>query len=234
MDTLFRDLNDTSRRVLEACGHTVIEVPQQVCCGALHAHAGALDGARELAERNVAAFDAVPADLIVVNSAGCGALLREYHHLVDSPAAARMAARVRDITEVLAESALPAMRPLDLDIAYDPPCHLQHAQRVHDAPLQLLRSIPGIRVHLLPGADRCCGAAGLYGVLHPELSHQVLREKLEVLRAANPRPHVLVTGNPGCLMQFRAGLLAERLPIRVAHPVEVVGWALEGSVRRET
>jgi glycolate oxidase iron-sulfur subunit len=233
MDTLFRDLNDTTRRVLEACGHTVVEVRHQGCCGALHAHAGALDAARELAEHNIAAFDAVETDLIVVNSAGCGALLREYQHLVESPAAARMAAKVRDITEILAESTLPAMRPLDLDIAYDPPCHLQHAQRVHDAPLKLLRSIPGVRLHLLPGADRCCGAAGLYGVLHPELSHQVLREKLEVLRSANPRPHVLVTGNPGCLMQFRAGLLAERLPIRVAHPIQLVAWAMGEEARSE-
>jgi len=228
MDTLFRDLNATTIAVLRACGHTVVPVPGQGCCGALHAHAGDRDSALALARRNIAAFDAAEIDWIVVNSAGCGALLREYAHLVGGAAAERVAARVRDITEVLVASTLPARRPLDLDIAYDPPCHLQHAQGVHEAPLALLRSLPGVRLQVLPGAERCCGGAGVYGVLHPELSHQVLRDKLTNLRDAVPRPTVLVTGNPGCLMQLGAGIRAEGLPIMVAHPVEVVGWALEG------
>lgn len=226
MDTLFRDVNHLTRQVLEACGHTVVEVPNQGCCGALHAHAGARDDARTLALRNIEAFAAVNADAIVVNSAGCGALLREYTHLVDDPRAAQVAGRIRDITEILAESALPHMRTLDMDVAYDPPCHLQHAQRVHDAPLAVLNAIPGVRVRMLPGADRCCGAAGLYGVLHPELSHQILREKIDTIRNAVPRPTMIVTGNPGCLMQFRAGLRAEGVEVEVRHPVEVVGWAL--------
>ena len=118
------------------------------------------------------------------------------------------------------------MRELDLDIAYDPPCHLQHAQRVHDAPLAVLGAVPGVRVRVLPGADQCCGAGGLYGVLHPELSHQILREKITTIRDAVPRPDVLVTGNPGCLMQFRAGLRAEGVDVAVMHPVEVVAAAL--------
>jgi len=226
MDTLFRDVNTLTRQVLEACGHTVVEVVDQGCCGALHAHAGARDDARALALRNIAAFEAVDADCIVVNSAGCGALLREYEHLVDDPRAAVVAAKIRDITEILAESTLPPMRELDLDLAYDPPCHLQHAQRVHDAPLAVLGAMPGVRVRMLPGADRCCGAAGLYGVLHPGLSHQILREKIATIRGAVPRPTALVTGNPGCLMQFRAGLRAEGIDLPVVHPVEVVGAAL--------
>ena len=226
MDTVFRNVNTLTRQVLEACGHTVVEVADQGCCGALHAHAGAREDARAMALRNIAAFAAADADLIVVNSAGCGALLREYGHLVDDARAVTMANKVRDITEILAQSTLPAMRPMDLDVAYDPPCHLQHAQRVHDAPLAVLRAVPGVRVRMLPGADRCCGAAGLYGVLHPELSHQILREKLTTIRDALPRPDVLVTGNPGCLMQFRAGLRAEGIDIRVVHPVEVVGGGL--------
>jgi len=226
MDTVFRDVNLLTRRVLEACGHTVVAVPDQGCCGALHAHAGARNDARAMALRNIAAFDAVDADVIVVNSAGCGALLREYAHLVDDPRAARVAAKVRDVTELLAESTFPPMRKLDLDIVYDPPCHLQHAQRVHDAPLAVLNAIPGVRVRMLPGADRCCGAAGLYAVLHPELSHQILRDKIATIRSAVPRPAALVTGNPGCLMQFRAGLRAEGIEMAVVHPVEVVGAAL--------
>lgn len=231
MDTLFADLNRATRRVLEACGHSVVEVPGQACCGALHAHAGDLDGARALAQQNIAAVQAAGVDLLVVNSAGCGALLREYAHLVPGPAAEDVAARVRDVTEVLAESPLPPLRPLNLDIVYDPPCHLQHAQGVHEAPLAVLRRLPGARVRLLPGAERCCGGAGAYTVFYPALSHQVLRDKLGPLRHADPPPQVLVTGNPGCLMQIGAGIRAEGLPVRVAHPVEVVAWALEGGVR---
>jgi glycolate oxidase iron-sulfur subunit len=226
MDTLLRDVNRLTRQVLEAYGHTVVLVPNQGCCGALHAHAGAREDARAMALQNIEAFEAVRADTIVVNSAGCGALLREYAHLVDDPRAAVFGRRIRDITEILAGSAPPKMCSLDLEIAYDPPCHLQHAQRVHDAPLAVLQSVPGVRVRMLPGADRCCGAAGLYGVLHPELSHQILREKVAVLRDATPRPDLLVTGNPGCMMQFRAGLRAEGIEIPVVHPVEVVAHAL--------
>ncbi|MFN2317478.1 MAG: (Fe-S)-binding protein [Gemmatimonadales bacterium] len=231
-DTLLRDLNDSTVAVLRACGHEVVEVPGQSCCGALHAHSGAAEDARAMAARNVAAFAGVDADRIVVNSAGCGALLREYHHLLDDPRAAAIAGRVRDITEILAEGPLPEMRPLDLDIAYDPPCHLQHAQRVHDAPLAVLHAIPGVRVHLLPGHDRCCGGAGIYGILHPELSRQVLEDKLAAIRAADPPMDMIVTGNPGCIMQIGAGLRASGMEIPVGHPVQLVREAM-GQEQRE-
>lgn len=226
-DTLLRELNDATVMVLQACGHEVVEVAGQSCCGALHAHSGAIDDARAMAAGNLAAFAGMEADRIVVNSAGCGALIREYHHLLDDPRAAAIADRVRDITEILSEGPLPAMRPLDLDIAYDPPCHLQHAQRVHDAPLAVLRAIPGVRVHLLPGHDRCCGGAGIYGILHPELSRQVLEEKLNAIRAADPPIDLIVTGNPGCIMQIGAGLRASGMAIPVVHPVELVARAMK-------
>lgn len=226
--TLLRELNDATVAVLAACGHDIIRVPGQGCCGALHAHAGAREAARELAEKNLAAFDAVPADRIVVTSAGCGALLRDYHHLVEDPRASHLAAKVRDVTEILADSVLPPMRTLDLDVAYEPPCHLQHAQRVHDAPLAVLRAIPGVRVHLLPGAEQCCGGAGIYGLLHPELSQEILRRKLDAIRAAAPPVSLVATGNPGCLMQIGAGVQALGMPLAVVHPVELVHMALIG------
>ncbi len=231
-DTLLRELNEATVDVLRACGHEVIEVPGQSCCGALHAHSGALDDAKAMAARNLDAFAGVDADRIVVNSAGCGALLREYHHLVDDPEVALLAGRIRDITEILAEGPLPSMHPLDLDVAYDPPCHLQHAQRVHDAPLAVLRATPGVRVHLLPGHDRCCGGAGIYGILHPELSRQVLEDKLSAIRSASPKIDMIVTGNPGCIMQIGAGLRASGMAIPVVHPVELVREAM-GQEQRE-
>ncbi len=228
MDTLFRHVNDATRRTLEFNGYRVVEVKGQGCCGALHEHAGDRATASELARRNVAAL-ADSADYIVTNSAGCGALLKDYGHLLHGDAGAgALAAKVRDVSELLAEAGPRPGARLDLDVAYDAPCHLQHAQRVHDAPLAVLRAIPGLGLRLMPGSDRCCGSAGIYSVLQPEMARAVLAAKVEEIAAAEPRPRVVATGNPGCLMQIGAGLRAAGLDITVAHPVEL----LDESYRR--
>jgi glycolate oxidase iron-sulfur subunit len=224
MDTLFRHVHDATRRTLEHNGYRVVEVEGQTCCGALHEHAGDREAAAELARHNVAAF-AESADYIVTNSAGCGALLKDYGHLLDDDTAARFAEKVRDVSELLAAAGPKPGAPLDLDVAYDAPCHLQHAQRVHEAPLAVLGAIPGLRLRLLPGHDRCCGSAGIYSVLKPTMARAVLTAKIEAIAAADPRPAVLATGNPGCLMQIGAGLLAAGLDIPVAHPVELLDWS---------
>jgi glycolate oxidase iron-sulfur subunit len=224
MDTLFPHVHDAARRTLEANGYRVVEVAQQGCCGALHEHAGDHAGACALARRNVAAFTGV-ADFIAVDSAGCGALLKDYGHLLDGPAAAEFAARVRDVTELLAANGPRPAGPLPVEVAYDAPCHLQHAQGVHTAPLAVLSAIEGIRLRELPGADRCCGSAGIYSLLEPALSREVLATKLESIRDAHPVPTIVATGNPGCLMQVGAGLLAAALPARAAHPVELLDEA---------
>jgi glycolate oxidase iron-sulfur subunit len=221
MDTLFRHVHDATRRTLEANGYRVVEIAGQVCCGALHEHAGDRQGARALALANVEAL-VEGTDLVVVNSAGCGALLKDYGHLLGTEAAARLGAKVRDVSELLAERGPRNGAPLELEVAYDAPCHLQHAQKVHEAPLALLRAVPGLRLRLLPGSDRCCGSAGIYSVLRPEMARAVLEQKVAGLSAATPRPDFVVTGNPGCLMQIGAGLRAARLPIAVAHPVELL------------
>jgi glycolate oxidase iron-sulfur subunit len=221
MDILFGHVHDATRRTLEANGYRVVEVPGQVCCGALHEHAGDRETARELALVNVAAL-AGKADFVVVNSAGCGALLKDYAHLVGSDEAAELAARVRDVSELLAERGPRMGGPLDIEVAYDAPCHLQHAQRVDQAPLALLRAIPRLRLQVLPGSDRCCGSAGIYSLLRPQMARAVLEGKIAGFGAANPRPNLVVTGNPGCLMQIGAGLRAAKLPIGVAHPVELL------------
>ena len=234
MDTLFRHVNDATRRTLEHNGYRVIEVAGQTCCGALHEHAGDRDAAAALARRNVAAL-ADSADFIVTNSAGCGALLKDYGHLLDDPAAADMAARVRDVSELLAAAGPRPGAPLDLDVAYDAPCHLQHAQRVQDAPLAVLGAIPGLTLRLLPGSDRCCGSAGIYSVLNPGMARAVLDAKIDAIAAATPRPALVVTGNPGCLMQIGAGLAAAGLDVGVAHPVELLdaSYGRLDSVKRE-
>jgi len=215
MDTLFRHVHDATRRTLEANGYRVVEVPGQSCCGALHDHAGDRDSARALLAANAAAF-AGKADFLVVNSAGCGAWLRNGLSETSAPLP------VRDITELLAEAGPRVGAPLPLDVAYDPPCHLEHAQGVRDAPLAVLSAVPELRVQRLPGAERCCGSAGIFSMLHPEMSRAVLDDKLATIIAARPRPAFIATGNPGCVMQLGAGLRARRLEIGVVHPVELL------------
>jgi glycolate oxidase iron-sulfur subunit len=228
MDGLFAHVHDATIRTLRVNGCQVGEVPGQVCCGALHAHAGLAEAARALARANLAAFEGENDDApIVVNSAGCGAMLRSYGHLLNDDArAARFAARVRDVTEILAERGPVPGGPLALRVRYDAPCHLAHAQRVIEPPLTVLRAIPGLDLRETEDSAQCCGSAGLYTLLEPWLSRTVLAAKLSHLR--HDPPDVVATGNPGCLMQLGAGLLASGVRVVVRHPVEL----LDESYRR--
>src|SRR6476469_6538876 len=221
MDTLFAHVHDATRRTLEANGYRVVVPEGQVCCGALHEHAGDRAAAEALARINLAAL-AEASDYVVVNSAGCGALLKGYGHLLESEAARALAARVRDVSELLAARGPRPGGALPLDVAYDAPCHLQHAQRVHAAPLAVLGAIPALRLQILSSSDKCCGSAGIYSVVQPAMARSVLDLKIESFAEANPMPQVVATGNPGCLMQIGAGLRAARLPVRVAQPVELL------------
>ena len=223
MDGLFRQVHEATIRVLAVNGWETVEVPGFGCCGALHAHAGDRAGADRLARDNARAL--VPAgtvDAVVLNSAGCGAHLRELPHLVDSPDTRRLAGLVRDVTELLARDGGPRRGgSLTLHVAYDPPCHLQHAQGVHAEVLAVLAAIPGLTVHTLAGASQCCGSAGLHGLLHPEAAAVILEAKLAPLRE-HPEITAIVTGNPGCLMQIGGGLVARGSPVTVMHPVELL------------
>ncbi len=224
MQGLFDHVHGATRRTLEANGYRVVEVGGQVCCGALHEHGGDRHGAEALARINLRAFHG-SADAIVVNSAGCGALLKDYGRLLGTAEAHAMAARVRDVTELLATRGPRPGGRLDLDVAYDAPCHLQHAQRVQEPPLAVLRAIPGLNVQLLPDSDRCCGSAGIYSLLEPAMSRAVLDAKIATFAEASPRPVLVLTGNPGCLMQIGAGLSLAGHTATVAHPVELLDWS---------
>ncbi|MBI1966919.1 MAG: (Fe-S)-binding protein [Gemmatimonadetes bacterium] len=218
MDGLFAHVHAATIRTLAANGYEVREVPGQVCCGALHVHAGLRGEARALARANIAAFGDGDAP-IVVNSAGCGAMLKEYGH-GEGERGASFAARVKDVTELLAERGPVPGAPLPWRVAYDPPCHLLHAQRVAEPPLKLLAAIPGLDIVQTADAAQCCGSAGLFTLVQPEMSRAVLAPKLEQLRAAAPQ--VVATGNPGCVMQLGAGLRAADIPAVVRHPVELL------------
>jgi len=223
MPELFGAVNAASVRVLARNGFEVVVPRRQGCCGALHVHAGDFDRARELARRNIAVFGAAKIDTVVVNSAGCGAAMRETGHWLPDEGEA-FAAGVRDVAEFLdAEGLRPPTGRLDAAVCYDDPCHLAHGQGVVEAPRRLLEQIPG--VVLRPHADPagCCGAAGIYNLTHAEMSRAVLARKLDAIAAADP--DIIASGNPGCLMQLRNGAQLRGLRGRVAHPIELLDEA---------
>lgn len=243
MEGLFTEVNRATERTLARNGWAMRPTAGQRCCGALHAHAGDLDGARALARTNIAAFETSGTETIVLNSAGCGAMCKEYGHLLaDDPAwadrAARFSARVRDVSELLAgvgpavagEAAATPHEVL-IPVAYDAPCHLQHAQRVVDPPLAVLRAATQIRLVPLADSDQCCGSAGIFNLIQPDVATRVLSPKLA--RIAESGAQVVATGNPGCLMQIGGGLMLAGNEVTARHPVELLdeGYEREG-IRR--
>jgi glycolate oxidase iron-sulfur subunit len=227
MEGLYKGVNEATSRVLAINGSRLVEIKAQVCCGALHAHSGDLETARQLARRNIDAFESREGaqSRIVVNAAGCGALLKEYGELLqgDSDYALRARAfssRVRDVTEYLAEIGLVAGAPIKRKVTLDAPCHLYHAQRVTTAPQRVLGMIPGLEYVPLEGMHDCCGGAGTYNLSEPELSEQLLAGKMSKVKATGAE--VLVTANPGCQMQLSAGARLFGADCKVAHIIELV------------
>ena len=235
MEGLFAETNRATERVLSVNDYAIGEARGQGCCGALHAHAGDADAARRLAKVNIESFERSGVDYICVNAAGCGAMMKEYGHLLaDDPAwrdrAANVSSRVRDVSELLAAHGGPKRGSVvGVRVAYDAPCHLVHAQRIAAAPLDVLRAIPGLELVPLNESEVCCGSAGIYNLVEPETSDVVLARKLENIAAA--APELVVTGNPGCLMQIGAGLLRAGSASRAVHPVELLDRSYDGSPR---
>ncbi len=231
MSGLFSHVNDATERVLARNGFELRETRAQGCCGALHAHAGDLESARALARINIAAFEQSATDVIAVNSAGCGAMLKQYGHLLHDDAvwaerAARVSARTRDASELLATvGPMPGTASVALRVTHDPPCHQMHAQRVVAPPLAVLRAVPGLVLIPLEDADQCCGSAGIYNLVEPDTSDAVLAPKLA--RIAESGADWVATGNPGCMMQIGAGLLRSGSRARVVHPIELLDASYE-------
>jgi glycolate oxidase iron-sulfur subunit len=228
MDGLFAETNRATERTLRVNGYRVEPAPPPRCCGALHAHAGDLEGARDLARRNIAGFEQTSAELIVTNAAGCGAMMKDYGHLLAddtewSERAGAIAAKVRDVSELLAAAGPRPAGPLPIRVTYDAPCHLLHAQRIAAPPLQVLSAIEGLQLVPIAGAEQCCGSAGIYNLLEPDVSAQVLAPKLNEIRVAGV--DVVATGNPGCLMQIGAGLYLAGKGARAIHPVDLLDEA---------
>jgi glycolate oxidase iron-sulfur subunit len=223
---LFSRVNRATDTVLQVNGCAPNVPAQQTCCGALHAHAGDLDGARRLARQNIEAFTDSGAAPIITNAGGCGAMLVSYAHLLaDEPEwserAGHFSNRVRDVSQQLRLTGIKAGAPIgSAPVTYDASCHLINGQHAGDAPLEMLRAIPELNFVPLSGSDRCCGGAGVYNLLEPELSTRVLSEKLSCIRET--KAEVLATGNPGCHMQIRAGAMLNNCSLEVCHPVELL------------
>jgi glycolate oxidase iron-sulfur subunit len=235
MEGLFTPANRATERVLQANDYSVTSAPGQRCCGALHAHAGDAEGARRLAKANIAAFERADAKYVCVNAAGCGAMMKEYPHLLaEEPEwrarAEKVSATVRDVSELLSAAGPARGGDVPRRVAYDAPCHLMHAQRVTVPPLDVLRAIPSLEMVPLTESDVCCGSAGIYNLVEPDTSDAVLARKLGHIAAA--RADVIATGNPGCLMQIGAGLVRSGSPTRTVHPVELLDESYAKRVAR--
>ncbi|MDE2482388.1 MAG: (Fe-S)-binding protein [bacterium] len=229
MSVAFAPVHEATIRMLNRARMNVVVPRDQGCCGAIAVHAGEPDFARELAKRNIVAFERSGADVYVVNAAGCGSALKETDRLfADDPEwserAARFSARVRDAIEVLDAMDLdPRIGALDVEVTYQEPCHLVHAQRVSAAPRRLLAQIPGLRLIEMEERTICCGGAGIYNLTQPEMAKRLQRRKVEHIRATGAA--IVVTANPGCAMQVASGLRSDGSRVEVKHLVELLDEA---------
>jgi len=232
----FSELNRSTIRVLQANGCEVVVPAGQVCCGALPAHAGVRDVARNLARANFAAFPAGNFDAIITNAAGCGSTLKEYTHLFaadgkEHDEAADFSSKMRDVSEFLADLGLTApLRNLPLRVTYQDSCHLVHGQKIREAPRKLIRAVPGVELIEMQLADQCCGSAGVYNVTETEASLELLALKMDSARAT--KAEVIVTSNPGCILQLRAGAAIHGTGHEVLHVVELLDRAIRPVVER--
>jgi glycolate oxidase iron-sulfur subunit len=230
MPLVYGPVHAATLRVLRHNGCEVHIPRQQVCCGALNVHGGEQDVTRALARKNLQAFLGRGLDAIVVNSAGCGAIMKEYGEMLGSAEAAEFARLTRDVSEFLAGIQLePFRRPVQRRVTLQESCHLVHAQRIKDAPRALLAAIPGLELRDMAHPELCCGSAGLYMVTQPEMSTQILDQKMGEI--ASTGVQTVVTANPGCMMQLQRGLRRAGLAADVKHVVELVdeGYQAEPS-----
>jgi len=226
MPLLFGDVNQATVRVLQRNGCEVVFPKAQICCGALNIHNGESVAAKRMARQNIDAFLQANVDAIIVNAAGCGAVMKEYGYLLrDDPAYAEKAERfgslVKDAGEFLAGLGLVGtLGPIKMTVTYQDPCHLAHGQRIRSQPRNLLQSIPGLTLVEMEGSDRCCGSAGIYNITHPEMSRQLLKEKMQSIAPTHAK--AIVAPNPGCMLQLRYGVQQYGPSVEVYHLMDLL------------
>ncbi|MFN2528752.1 MAG: (Fe-S)-binding protein [Candidatus Baltobacteraceae bacterium] len=231
MSVAFADVNEATVRMLQRAGCNVVVPSGQGCCGAITVHAGEMEQGRQLAKRNIEAFEKSGADFYAINAAGCGSTLKEYAEMFSAdpqwePRAKSFSAKVRDITELLDELGIPKpTRAIDRVVTYQEPCHLAHAQRISAAPRRLLAQIPGLRLVEMHESSVCCGSAGIYNLTQPEMAGRLQARKIENVRAT--RADIVITANPGCELQLRGGLRSNGASLEVKHIVTILDEAYE-------
>ena len=229
-DAVFRPTNWATARVLQENGCEVVVPRGQACCGAIHYHAGSSEPAREYADKNVAAFDVESVDAVIVNVAGCGSMLKDYaHHWVDGREEdrKRFADKVKDISEFLDQLGLvPPQGELRYTATYHDACHLAHAQKIREAPRQLLSQIPGLRLVELPESELCCGAAGTYNLTEPEMATRLSRRKLKNIMQSGAR--IVATANAGCLLQIAREAKTQGEKLAIMHPIDLLDKSYRG------
>ncbi|MBD3671933.1 MAG: 4Fe-4S dicluster domain-containing protein [Planctomycetaceae bacterium] len=242
-EAMFSQTNRATARVLQENGCEVVIPETQACCGAIHYHSGADQPALDFARRNATAFLEEDLDAIVINVAGCGAMLKDYHHLAEeidgtdvetASLLSRFTEKVKDVSEFLVE--LGPREPtgdIPLSAVYHDACHLCHAQQIRSQPRELLSLIPGLKLVPLAESEICCGAAGSYNLTEPEMADRLGARKVDNIRKAEPQ--AVITGNAGCSLQIQAVLKKSGEPLPVYHPIDLLdrsyrGVSLEDSV----
>jgi len=229
----FPQVNNATARVLSENGYEVVVPRDQGCCGSLLVHEGEREYAKELARKTIDGFERAGVDVVAVNAAGCGSVMKEYWELLHTdPAYARrgeaFSKKVRDVSQLLAQVPLNGrLHPMKRTVTYHDACHLAHGQKVRQEPRTILKAIPGLQLVELRESDFCCGQAGVYNLLHPDVAQQFLARKIERIKETGAE--VVVSGNPGCSLQIDKGLKERGLDIRVVHPVELLDWSYRGA-----
>jgi glycolate oxidase iron-sulfur subunit len=234
MSTAFAHVHEATIRVLQKNGCDVLLPPGQGCCGALHFHSGKMEGGRELARRNIEAFDGLGIDAIIVNAAGCGSTLKEYGHLLENDSlwhsqAVAFAAKVKDIHEFLAGIELnrTELSRLPIRVTYQEPCHLAHAQKITAQPRSLLQAIPGLTLREMPESALCCGSAGVYNITQPDMARKLAIRKIN--NALKTNAEIIATANPGCALQLANELRRRGKDIQVRYIVELLDESYRGT-----
>lgn len=233
MDTLFLETNHATIQLLQKAGCEIVIPKTQACCGALHGHSGEKELAKELAKQNIEAFGKNEVDYIITNAGGCGAFLIEYDHLLkDDPQwserAEKFVAKIKDITSILYELDFHKQFRLSLPeqvVTYQDSCHLRNVMKTSKAPRELLRSIKGVTFTEMENADSCCGSAGIYNIVEPKTSMEILDQKMEKMKKT--KATTIVTANPGCFMQMKLGI--EREGLKDVKAVHIVDLLLEAA-----
>src|SRR3989339_141114 len=230
MNVMFAEINKDTVDVLQSCSCEVFTPKDQICCGSLQAHNGDFDTTKKLAKHTIDVFSNYQFDFMISNSAGCGAFMKEYAHILSDDVqyaerAKNFSNRVKDISEFLTETNIPLnMKSLAESITYHDACHLAHTQKITEQPRKMVKSIPGVSYNELEEASWCCGSAGIYNIVHYEESMVILERKMAKIRKANAK--VVLTGNPGCLTQLRYGAKKFNVEVEVMHPISLIKKSL--------